>query len=633
MNEATKEKWFTDKVEIARGPMKAVTEPGVRTITVMCSTQLMKTELILNTIGYFVHMDPCPILVVQPKEELAKKFSHVRLKEMIKSTPALQKLFVKDKSRDSSNTALYKEFHGGQVVIVSAKSPGNLAMLAIRVVLLDEIDKYDESSGKEGDPIDLAEERMSKYTSNSLSIRVCSPTIANISKIERSYNSSDMRKPFVECPHCKHRQIMLWKNVVWEKNDDGTPRLETTSYCCDACGVAMSEYERLMMLKTIVWRQTAEFNCGTCQHVNKPALWNPDDAHKWDDKGRAVCEECHIGKCSNQHAGFWGNKIYSPFRPLSEMVKLFYETKGNVEKLKTFVNTQLAEPFEDSGDQIKDVEWLMARRENFAAEVPDGVGIITAGIDTQNNRLEVEVVGWGLDEESWSLAHKIIPGDPKDPDTWKQLDEFLLRPWTKNDGSYSFIIASTIDMGGGHTQYVANYCRHRINRRVWPIRGVGGMGRAIPVWPMNPSRAKYDVQFYNVGVDAAKTVVFGRLHVPSPGHPGYCHFPHDRPEDWFKQLTAEKRVTKWKGSRKIQVWENPKKARNEAFDCRVYAYAALCGLQSLRWNINSIIESGKLFQFSEVQKAKIEKERVLNKPIGQVKSKNATSVKSNFMNR
>lgn len=617
MNETTREKWFTERMEVARGPMQAVTEAGVRVITVMCCTQLMKTELILNTIGRFVHTDPCPILVVQPKDDLARKFGNVRLGQMIKSTPELKARFITEATRDSANTAQHKEFPGGHVSIVSAKSPSNLAMFAIRIVLLDEIDKYDESSGKEGDPVDLAEERMSKYSTNSLSIRVCSPTIKEHSRIEESYKTSDMRKPFVQCPHCNHNQILQFKNVKWDKGEDGIERHETAHYYCDGCGVEWSEFDRHIALENIDWLQTKEFKCTNCDHLNKPATWCPnEDRLKWsapyeiDDvkpSGIAHCEECGVGTCPNTHAGFWANKLYSAFRPISDMVKLWLEAQGNIEKIKTFINTQLAETFEEPGDSIKDIDWLLERREKYHAQVPEEVGLLTFGADVQNNRIEVEVVGWGLDEESWSIDYKVIPGDPSNPETWQRFDEYIQKAFFYNDGSYTHAVAGCIDLGGGHTQHVANYCRHRINNRIWPIRGVGGDGRSYPVWPKNPSRAgKIQIPFYNVGVDAAKNVVFQRLLIKSPGA-GFCHFPHDREEEWFKQLTAERRVKKWKGTRQILVWDNPKKARNEAFDNRVYAYAALCGLQAMNLDLNKLIERKKFRLLSENNKARLNK--------------------------
>lgn len=594
INEVSGEKWLTKRVEVARGPMRAVTEPGVRTITVMCCTQLMKTELILNTIGYFMHLDPCPMLVVQPKEELAKKFSNVRLKQMIKSTPALKDKITESNRRHAADTTTYKEFPGGHVTIVSSRSPSNLAMLPIRLVLLDEIDKYEESSGHEGDPIDLAEERMATYSANSLSIRVCSPTIKHLSRIEESYETSDKRKPFVKCSHCGGWQIMLWPNVHWEKDEHGNHLPETAQYCCTHCGVAWTESERLKVLKDIDWRQTVDFACGKCSHENKPSTWDPNDRHKWNEAGYAMCEECQGSHAPNKHAGFWASKLYSPFRPLSEMAQKWIDAQGNVEKLKTFINTQLAETFEEAGQSIDNVEWLMSRRERYNAELPNGVGIITAGIDTQDNRLEIEVIGWGEDEESWSLDYKVIPGDPSQPEIWKQLTEYLNRPWFRADGRLSYIAAACIDMQGGHTQHVAMYCRDKIGRRIWPIRGVGGDGRPYPVWPKNPGRtSKSQVPFYNIGVDSAKNTVFSRLHITKQG-PGFCHFPQDREPDWFTQLIAERRVLRYKGTQRFYRWENPKKARNEAFDCRVYGYAALVGLQELGWSVNLVTKEERL---------------------------------------
>lgn len=634
INAAKNEKWFTDRMEVARGPMRAVTEPAVRTISVMCSTQLMKTEIILNVAGYFIDNDPCPILILQPKDDMARKFSNVRLKEMIRATPRLNKIFDSELTRDSSNTAQHKEFPGGHIDIVSANVPANLAMFSIRVVLCDEIDKYDDSSGEEGDPISLAEERMSKYASNSLSIAVCSPTVTGDSRIEDRFNSSDKRLPFVACPHCQHKQVLYWKNVKWEKGEKGECLYKTAQYVCTGCGTFWSEYDRHVSLEKIYWLQTADFQCTECQTPNKPSTWNPNDLQKWDELGHAICDECGEGKCDNSHAGFWANKLYSTFRPISDMARVWSEVKGSVERLKSFINTQLAETFDDPGDHISTIDWLMKRREMYNAEVPDGVGIITAGVDTQNNRLEVELVGWGKDEESWSLDYHVIPGDPGQPETWNLLTEYLNKKRFFNDGSFTYVAAAAIDMGGGHTQSVANYCNKNINRRFWPIRGVAAAGKPYPVWPKEPSRGgKVNVPFYNIGVDAGKNTVFNRLFIEHPGTPGYCHYPHDRTEDWFKQLTAEKRVKEWKGTRKVLVWKNPRKARNEAFDNRVYAFAALCGLQQMGWDLNSAVENKSLVLLSDKKKEELQRQQSpLKKEPTKVRSKKRVA-KSNFMSR
>lgn len=624
INETTGEKWRTARVEVARGPMRAVTEQGVRTITLMSCTQLMKTELILNAMGYFMDKDPCPMLVVQPKEDVVKKFSHTRVKQMIRSTPTLRGLVTESNRRGSSDTAAFKEFPGGYLAMVSARSPSNLAMLPIRVVLLDEIDKYEADAGEEGDPVDLAEERMATFSSNSLSIRVCSPTIKGQSRIESSWLESDQRLPFVRCPHCDHWLVMQWGNVQWDRDSEGRHQPETARHYCHLCGTGWSEAERLRSLRVISWRQTAEFKCRSCGETNKPATWDPQETAAWDSEGRALCKCGAHGP--NEHAGFRANKLYSPHRPLSELVQKWLAAQGNIERLKTFINTQLAETFEESGERIEGVDELMSKRERFEAELPRGVGVITAGVDVQNDRIEMEVVGWGMDEESWSLAYIVIPGDPAGKELWEKLDEELNRAYKRSDGRVSYIAAAAVDMGGGYTQQVANFCRRRISRRIWPIRGVGGDGRPHPVWPKNPGRTKNtEVPFYNVGVDSGKNTVYARLLLKKEG-PGYCHYPLDRDASWFKGLTAEKRLVRYKGTQKFFRWENPQRLRNEPFDCRVYAYAALCGLQSMGWKVNILVEDENLIMdamFEERRQAR-KKERaakeageVVEKPLPQ----------------
>lgn len=647
-----KGRWFTSKVEISRGMMKAVNEVGVRTITAMTCTQVAKTELILNTIGYFMHVDPAPILVVLPTDKSTKKFSNIRLARMLKSTPVLRNKVHESDRRSSKNTVTYKEFPGGEITMVGSKVPEDLASLPIRLCFMDEIDKFEESTGEEGDPVDLAEERMSTYTTNSLSIRTCSPTLKGMSRIEASYGSSDQRKPYVACPHCDGFQILKWANVKWDKDIHGQPKPKTASYSCKHCGVLWNEAERKRSLKSVQWRQTAPFFCDHCEHESDPSKW--DDNNKeghWkqhrEGQGhifRAHCEDCGKGVCSNKHAGFWASKLYGPFRSMAYLVQKWIDAQGNIEKLKAFINMHLAETFEEAGDHISSIDGLLGRREKYP-QLPYEVGVITCGIDVQGSpvggntagRLEGEVIGWGKDEESWSLKHFVITGDPSQPYIWQKLEQELELPYIREDGKLSYILAACIDLGGGYTQEVANFCRNKIERRVYPIRGVATVGRAHPVWPKKSGRTdKIQVPFYNVGVDAAKNTVFSRLLLTA-GQAGSCHFPIDRDADWFEQLTAERRVKKYKGTQLFYVWDNPKRARNEAFDCRVYGYAALCSLQSEGLSLNISTEDQHFImgaEFEEERKAAMEGNSLPDTQRNESdKKKRRVSIKkSSFMN-
>ncbi|HBK3104907.1 TPA: phage terminase large subunit family protein, partial [Escherichia coli] len=236
---STSGNWETSTVEIARGPMLAATESGVHIITVMCCTQLMKTALLENLFGYFAHLDPCPILLLQPKEEAAEQFSKERISPLVRVTPVLRKIIGDSKQKSSKETILYKAFTGGFLALAGAGSPDNLARRPIRVLLADEVDKYPIT--REGDPIALAEERTATFGLTWLSVRACSPTVEDESRIADSYADSDQRRASVVCPHCGHRQFPdFFKHVQWPKEGDKHLTKSAMLYC-ECCGSGWSE--------------------------------------------------------------------------------------------------------------------------------------------------------------------------------------------------------------------------------------------------------------------------------------------------------------------------------------------------------------------------------------------------------
>lgn len=585
--------WQTSRVEVARGPMMAVTEPGVRRITAMTSTQTLKTSFLENVIGYFAHLDPAPMLLLQPKDESVDAFSKERLTPMIKASPALRAIMGDERTRNSDDTQRFKRFPGGFLALASAGSPANLAMRAIRLVLMDEIDKYEPT--KEGDPVLLAEERMATFHTSSLSIRVCSPTWEETSRIYRSYLEGDQRKPFVSCPHCGHEQHLdFFQHVHWQKDEDGQHYPHTAAIHCESCGAEWSEAERMKICTTkgaIRHYQTKPFICCEVKQdpmENRNWVWNEER-----QVGYACCTKCGSTPVPNRHASFTASKLLSPFTTIPELAEKWLDSKDDPEAKQVFINTQLGSPYRAQVTREVKSHWLAERRERYPAEVPDGVLVLTAGVDVQTGRedevgrLEVEVVGWGLGEESWSLHHAIIPGDPSLPATWAALDEFLLQPWKHEHGFDMHIQAVCIDSGGGYTQDVYAYARKRIGRNIWAIKGAADRGgQWSPLWPplaQEIRKRRYRVGYKPVilGVNAGKEAIRQRLLIEEPG-PGYCHFPHDRPEAWFDQLTSESlMVTKVAGVN-VRKWVLQRGRANEALDCRVYAYAALHGLYHTR---------------------------------------------------
>lgn len=586
--------WQTHRVEVARGPMMAVTEPGVQTVTAMCCTQVLKTELLMNTLGYFAHLDPAPMLVLQPKDELVDAFSKERIAPMIASSPELRKIMGDHRTRTGDDTLRFKKFPGGFMAVASAGSPTNLAMRAIRVVLMDEIDKYEPT--KEGDPVVLAEERMATFNTSSLSIRACSPTWEETSRIFKSYMSGDQRRPYVHCPHCNDEVTLdFFRDVLWEKDEDGNHLTDTAHIHCPSCGTEWTEAERLRLLTTkhaIRHMQTKVFHC--CGERQDPQVEKNWEWREDIQVGYARCKHCGERGLSNRHASFQVSKLYNPFNTVVMLAEKWIAAKDDPETKQTFYNTQLGIPYKMDVSRAADGHWLSTRAEVFEAEVPEGGLVLTAGIDVQAGgsgnlgRLEVEVVAWGIGEESWSVAVEVFNGDPAKDEVWEQLDAFLKKGFMHQRGFPLYITAACIDSGGHNTQEVYKFARARIGRNIWAIKGTSQDRGAqwSPIWPME-GQGKKAVRWRTgykpiiLGVNSAKEAVRQRLLIEEFG-PGYCHFPIGRGESWFEQLTSEDLRVERKAGVMMRKWVLKKGKANEALDCRVYAYSALQGLYIVR---------------------------------------------------
>jgi phage terminase large subunit GpA-like protein len=275
------------------------------------------------------------------------------------------------------------------------------------------------------------------------------------------------------------------------------------------------------------------------------------------------------------HASFHLNEMYSTFRRLRDIVQSYFD-KLATDDMQTFVNVSLALTYEEPGEQANP-DSLMSRAEQFRAQVPMGGLVLTAGVDMQHDRLEVEVVAWGHGEESWSVDYQVLWGDPLQTDVWDELETLLSSTWQHESGAQLPIVAACVDTGGsgGTTQAAYEWLRGKTGRRIFGTKGVGGWGRPIVTAPSRKQsgRNKRKVDLFIVGADEAKLTVMRRLAVESPG-PGYCHIPADRGMEWCQQLTAEKLVTKYVKGFPVRSWHQVR-PRNEALDCRVYALAAL----------------------------------------------------------
>jgi phage terminase large subunit GpA-like protein len=521
-------KWSTGRAEYQRGMMDAVSDPSVETVVLMTAAQVGKTELINNVVGFHIAQNPCPMLVVQPTLEMAQTWAKDRLSPSIRDTPALRSRIADPKSRDSGNTTLHKTFKGGHVTACGANSPSSLASRPCRLILCDEVDRYPVSAGSEGDPVALAKRRSATFWNRKI-ILVSTPTTQGASRIEAAYEESDQRRYFVKCPDCHEYQHLKWSQVQWQKDLPGT-----ACYMCEHCGTLWNDAARFRAVRYGEWRSTA-----------------PGD-----------------GKT----AGFHLNALYSPWATLEDGVRDFLASKGDPMRLRAWVNTFLGETFSDISSQAEvDEHELMGRAIDWGDELPEDVVAITIGIDVQDSYLAIETVGWAQGEKSYSLAYDTIVGDPSTASLWQDLAEFLRRTYDHPLLGEMSHRSACIDTGGHYTQQTYEFVKSQTGKRVFAIKGVGGDGRPIISRPSRNNIGRLNL--FSVGVNTVKEMIYARLKIQQDG-PGYCHFPISRDAEYYRMLTAERRVTKYYKGRPKLEWVKVR-ARNEALDCRVYAIAAL----------------------------------------------------------
>ena len=518
-------KWYTTRAEYQREIMDTFNDPNIQRIVVMSSSQVGKTELVLNAIAYYMDQDPSPLLVVQPTLAMAQSFSKDRLAAMIRDSKKIKDLVADARSRDSSNTVLHKKFPGGHLSLVGSNSAAGLASRPIRILLLDEVDRYELSAGSEGSPTDLAIARTKTFWNRK--IYMCStPTIKGISKIEAAFEESDKRYFMVPCPECEVKQRLLWKNVVLDED-----KPETAHYVCQECGSVINESKKPWMLKHGEWQAT---------------------------------------ETSIDTAGFHISELYSPWSTWASMAINFLEAKKMPEMLKTFINTSLGESWEEQGDGVEH-EGLLAKRLNYdPLTLPEDILVATCGVDTQKDRLEAQVMGWGQNYEAWVIEYKVFWGDPNGVNVWNELDLYLKSRFKTESGRSISIAATCCDSGGHHTNMVYAFTKPRQGRRIFAIKGASVAGKPIVSKPSYVGKTQ--TALYTVGTDTAKENIFARLNAED-GHET-LHFPMDLEEEYFKQLTAEKRITKWIRGRKTLAWKQIR-PRNEALDVTVYNFAAI----------------------------------------------------------
>ena len=548
-------RWRTSRTPYLREIMDELSpQSRAERVVFMKGAQIGGTEAGNNWIGFTIHHNPGPMLMVLPTIDVARRVSKQRIAPMIRASRVLRERVRESRARDSGNTLLTKEYDGGVLLMAGANSSAGLRSMPVRDLFPDELDDYPPDVDGQGDPLDLAEERTNTYEGVRKIYCVSTPTIRNLSRIEALYRQSDRRRYFLQCPECGHWDFLTWRGRDWVTEVEGTHhniridnnRPDTAHMRCGLHGCRVDERHKTAMLRGGEWRPTRK-----------------------DHDGRIV--------------GFHLSALYSPsgWRTWSECAAKFLKAKNDPPALKTWINTTLGETYEERGDSVEShalrrrcakilpgsTGWPRKR------VVPDGVGALIAAVDTQADRLEVVVKGYGAGEESWLVDYERLPGDPSASGVWADLDRYHAQTFVhETSGRELRIDRMVVDTGGLHTEEVYRYVKPRLARGVFGVKGGNMSGRPLVDRPSYNNR--YRLPLFVLCVDTGKEVVLSRLLVDSPG-PGYVHIPDWVDDEYLDQLTSEKGIRKYvKGRGLSRVWLEVHN-RHEALDLEVYALAGL----------------------------------------------------------
>ena len=466
--------WRTYRTPYLQEPMDAATDKQTEKIVLMFASQVGKSELLLNVLGYYADQEPSPQLMLQPTVEMAQAFSKERIAPMFRDSPGLAGKLIEGKEgrgteKKSSTTILMKHYSGGFLALVGANSPAGLASRPIRILLADEVDRYPESAGKEGDPLKLAVQRTQNFGNRKL-LMVSTPTVVGYSKIHREFLAGDQREFVVQCPECKAYNELKWENVHWESDDKGNVIESSVGLFCPNCGAK----------------------------IRGPRKINPDilQSGRWEVRNPQ-------GRFRSYHI----NALNSPWVNLVDLVKDWVEINHRKDKagLMEFINLKLGEPWEQFEADADKWEYLLRRREYYpeTGVLPDGVLLLTAGVDVQHDRLECTVYGWGRARECWGIHHYIIPGSPDTPEPWRQLDGILTMQQPLSFGTRITVACTFVDSGDGtYSKEVYEYTKARERFRVFSIKGRGGAG--VPYIGVPSRQNIVGATLFSLGVDSGK---------------------------------------------------------------------------------------------------------------------------------
>jgi phage terminase large subunit GpA-like protein len=533
--------WRTARTPYLREPMDALSEASpVERVVVMKSAQLGVTELGVNWLGYIMdHIRQSkPTLVVVPTDKLLVRWVHQRLRPMIEGAAALTEKLNVSKSREGSNRLDLIDYPGGLLYLASAGSAPNLKSDSLCYVVCDEADEYGWDVDGRGDPLGLIESRQSNFPRRKLLI-FSTPTVKGSSRIEGEWARSDQRRYLVPCPHCQEPQALIWEQMGWGHGG------QDVWYTCAVNGCVIRERDKPAMLEAGQWVASAEVTDRLIRGYHLNALYAPLGlGYSWQ-----------------------------------QLVRQWLDAQGDDQRLQGFVNERLGLPWEDKRTAVR-ADHLSQRAEPYALRsVPEEALILTAGIDTQDDRLEAQLIGWGEDGRWWVIDYHICYGNPSHAAPWIALRDWLQRPLESAAGQIMRLDAAAIDMAGHYTDAVKRFVRELDNARVFAITGSRYrqgqvLGRPRKVDYTHSGRTiKGGFAYRQVGVELCKDRVYNDLRADTEAESPadrLAHFPDALPADYYEGLLSEI----WNARRQRYEPKRGMTRRNEPLDTWCYAYAA-----------------------------------------------------------
>ena len=527
-----------------------VLDPNCSEIYLQWASQLGKTLSICIILGYHVDHAPCAMQVVYPTLDSAKSFMREKFVPSTKETPRLKGKLIEPRAKDSESTTMNRKFPGGNLTALGANSPSGFRQRSKKISIQDEIDAYEVTA--EGDPCALGD-RATITFHDAVRLKSSTVTMKGASRIEDGIERSDKQQYFLPCHACGHFQILKWSNVKWTfKQPDGseTSDTEKTIYECEKCGGEWSDQQRLAAIAS--------------GHPENPAV----NGLRAEWRATAPFKGIRGRLLSGLYQTIGKKRAFKSY--LHQFAENFLVAKkGGKETLRVWTNIFLNESWEETAEQVL---WspLLERAEDYEGELPIDVCLLTAAADIQKDRVELEILGWGDEEETWGIEKRVIYGDFDLPDVQKQVEDYLSKTFQHPSGVHIGVTCAAVD-SGHKTKAVYRFCKRNFARRFYAVKGSNTPH--APLVQANKNKF-YGIWLYNIGTDTAKDAIFSRLKIEDPGA-RYCHFPKSRgyTESYFKQLCSERLQTFMDKGQVRRRWIKTFE-RNESLDLRVYNLAA-----------------------------------------------------------